>query len=138
MSNKIKLAFYFCAKILGVFALARHLTASKIRILCYHGGSIGDEAHRRQRRQQRAPAPELERAGGPRQRRPVCFLGAIRGERRFRDRCRFPRASLPIHARISSATSLQSGSLCMMWLMPGKIFASTLMSRAARRTSPFR
>ena len=43
MINKIKLAFYFFAKILGVFALARHLTASKVRILCYHGGSIGDE-----------------------------------------------------------------------------------------------
>ena len=43
MSYRIKLALYFFAKFLGVFALARHLTASKVRILCYHGGSIGDE-----------------------------------------------------------------------------------------------
>lgn len=31
------------AKSIGLFALARRLTASDLRILCYHGGSISDE-----------------------------------------------------------------------------------------------
>lgn len=43
MFRKIKLAVYFCSKLLGLFALARYFSKSKIRILCYHGGSIGDE-----------------------------------------------------------------------------------------------
>ena len=27
----------------GLFALARHLTRHRVRILCFHGGSLGDE-----------------------------------------------------------------------------------------------
>ena len=43
MANKIKLVLYFFAKWLGFFALARHLSGNKIRILCNHGGNVGDE-----------------------------------------------------------------------------------------------
>lgn len=40
---RVKLLIYLVAKILGFFALARRITASRIRILCYHGAAIGDE-----------------------------------------------------------------------------------------------
>jgi peptidoglycan/xylan/chitin deacetylase (PgdA/CDA1 family) len=33
----------YCLRAVGGFALARHLTRSQLRILCYHGFSIGDE-----------------------------------------------------------------------------------------------
>lgn len=39
----IKLSIYFLARSLGLFGLFRFLTRSRVRILCYHGGSIGDE-----------------------------------------------------------------------------------------------
>lgn len=38
-----KIAALRLARSLGMFALARRLTASRLRILCYHGGRIGDE-----------------------------------------------------------------------------------------------
>jgi peptidoglycan/xylan/chitin deacetylase (PgdA/CDA1 family) len=38
-----KIAILFGARALGLFALSRHLTKSRLRILCYHGGAIGDE-----------------------------------------------------------------------------------------------
>ena len=41
--QKIKLTVLFLARALGMFALFRYLTRSQLRILCYHGGSIGDE-----------------------------------------------------------------------------------------------
>ncbi len=39
----IKLGIYFVARLAGVFALCRHLTRSHLRILGYHGASVGDE-----------------------------------------------------------------------------------------------
>lgn len=44
MKSKIKLLVFLLARSLGLFAAARRLTASKVRILCYHGGCIGDES----------------------------------------------------------------------------------------------
>lgn len=38
-----KIALLCGARTLGLFALSRHLTKSSLRILCYHGGLIGDE-----------------------------------------------------------------------------------------------
>lgn len=38
-----KLSFLYAARAAGLFRLARFLTRSHLRILCYHGGSIGDE-----------------------------------------------------------------------------------------------
>lgn len=38
-----KLVVLWTARALGLFALARRLTASRLRILCYHGGQLGDE-----------------------------------------------------------------------------------------------
>ncbi len=43
MSNKLKLTIFFIARLLGLFALFRQITSSQVRILCYHGGVIGDE-----------------------------------------------------------------------------------------------
>lgn len=43
MKNKIKLMVFFLARALGLFVVARWLTARKVRILCYHGGCLGDE-----------------------------------------------------------------------------------------------
>lgn len=43
MLKKIKLTAFLTARSLGLFALARRLTASRIRLLCYHGGCLGDE-----------------------------------------------------------------------------------------------
>lgn len=40
-----KIVALFAARALGLFWLSRLLTRSKVRILCYHGGSIGDEWH---------------------------------------------------------------------------------------------
>jgi len=37
-----RLAFY-CIRLVGGFAIAKHLTRTHLRILCYHGFSIGDE-----------------------------------------------------------------------------------------------
>lgn len=46
MTMKIhpKIAVLFVARTLGLFALSRHVTRSELRILCYHGGAIGDES----------------------------------------------------------------------------------------------
>ena len=43
LSNRIKLSVLGVARTLGVFALFRWLTRGRVRILCYHGGSLGDE-----------------------------------------------------------------------------------------------
>ena len=40
---RLKHLVLLLAKSLGVFSLARRLTRRKVRILCYHGGCIGDE-----------------------------------------------------------------------------------------------
>jgi peptidoglycan/xylan/chitin deacetylase (PgdA/CDA1 family) len=40
---RIKIAILHLAKFLGLFALARVITRRSTRILCYHGGSLGDE-----------------------------------------------------------------------------------------------
>lgn len=40
---KLKLTVYFLSKFFGLFSAARFFSKHKIRILCYHGGSIGDE-----------------------------------------------------------------------------------------------
>jgi peptidoglycan/xylan/chitin deacetylase (PgdA/CDA1 family) len=45
MKRHIKLFVYTMARILGLFALSRFLTRSRIRILAYHGGSMSDEHH---------------------------------------------------------------------------------------------
>lgn len=42
-SAQMKLIFLRLAKSFGFFALARYLTADCLRIICYHGFSIGDE-----------------------------------------------------------------------------------------------
>jgi len=41
--TSIRLAVLRCAKLLGLFAAARLLTARRLRILCYHGVAIVDE-----------------------------------------------------------------------------------------------
>lgn len=43
MKRRIKLLGLLIARGMGLFALARYLTARQLRILCYHGVSIGDE-----------------------------------------------------------------------------------------------
>ena len=43
MSKAIKLTVLKIARSVGIFRLFRFLTASQVRILCYHGGAIGDE-----------------------------------------------------------------------------------------------
>jgi peptidoglycan/xylan/chitin deacetylase (PgdA/CDA1 family) len=40
----IKLIILSLARLLGLFALARLMTRHQLRILCYHGGLVGDEA----------------------------------------------------------------------------------------------
>ncbi|MEW6760126.1 MAG: polysaccharide deacetylase family protein [Pseudomonadota bacterium] len=42
-SIRPKIAVLYIARLLGMFALARRLTGYRLRILCYHGGCIGDE-----------------------------------------------------------------------------------------------
>lgn len=42
-SFRPKIAILFLARSLGLFALARGLTSRRLRILCYHGGCLGDE-----------------------------------------------------------------------------------------------
>lgn len=44
MKNKIKLMVFLLARTLGLFALSRVVTGTKVRILCYHGGCLGDES----------------------------------------------------------------------------------------------
>lgn len=46
MKTKIrpKLVILLGARTLGLFALSRYLTRSRLRVLCYHGGAIGDES----------------------------------------------------------------------------------------------
>lgn len=44
MSKQLKLGFLRTARTLGMFGLFRMLTRSRTRILCYHGGAIGDES----------------------------------------------------------------------------------------------
>ncbi len=41
---RIKLLIYFVARAVGLFALCRLFTRSRIRILCYHGACLGDES----------------------------------------------------------------------------------------------
>jgi peptidoglycan/xylan/chitin deacetylase (PgdA/CDA1 family) len=43
MLKKVKLTVFHVSRSLGMFALARRLTAARIRLLCYHGGNLGDE-----------------------------------------------------------------------------------------------
>lgn len=43
MKRHVKLLCLFIARSMGIFALCRRLTKSQMRILCYHGGCIGDE-----------------------------------------------------------------------------------------------
>jgi peptidoglycan/xylan/chitin deacetylase (PgdA/CDA1 family) len=43
MTKKVKLLVLRAARLAGLFWLCRYLTRNKIRIVCYHGGSIGDE-----------------------------------------------------------------------------------------------
>jgi peptidoglycan/xylan/chitin deacetylase (PgdA/CDA1 family) len=42
-SRQLKRIFLFVARSLGAFRLSRYLTRNQLRILCYHGFSIGDE-----------------------------------------------------------------------------------------------
>src|SRR5881394_1263121 len=42
-SRKIKRTFLYVARALGAFRLSRYLTRHQLRILCYHGFSVGDE-----------------------------------------------------------------------------------------------
>lgn len=44
ISIRPKIAVLFGARTLGLFALSRYLTRSRLRILCYHAGAIGDES----------------------------------------------------------------------------------------------
>lgn len=39
-----KIIIYWLLRVIGVFALGRLLTRRQLRILCYHGGSIGDQS----------------------------------------------------------------------------------------------
>jgi peptidoglycan/xylan/chitin deacetylase (PgdA/CDA1 family) len=41
--RRLKQAFLYIARALGAFRLSRYLTRHRLRILCYHGFSIGDE-----------------------------------------------------------------------------------------------
>jgi peptidoglycan/xylan/chitin deacetylase (PgdA/CDA1 family) len=43
MTSHIKSAILYTARALGMFWLCRNITRSQHRILCYHGGAIGDE-----------------------------------------------------------------------------------------------
>jgi peptidoglycan/xylan/chitin deacetylase (PgdA/CDA1 family) len=43
MVRTLKLLIYFTSRALGLFSLALRLTHKRPRILCYHGGAIGDE-----------------------------------------------------------------------------------------------
>lgn len=43
MRRALKLGLYFLAKVSGAFSIARRLSSKSARILCYHGGCIGDE-----------------------------------------------------------------------------------------------
>lgn len=43
MKKTLKLSVLWLARAVGLFRLSRRLTRSKLRILCYHGGNIGDE-----------------------------------------------------------------------------------------------
>ncbi len=45
MKQRLLIAILRTAKSLGLFALARRLTADQLRILCYHGSAIDDENH---------------------------------------------------------------------------------------------
>lgn len=40
----IKIVMLYIARLFGFFALARYVTRRQLRILCYHGGVIGDES----------------------------------------------------------------------------------------------
>jgi len=41
--TRLRRGFFYAARAIGIFALARHLTSRWVRILCYHGASIGDQ-----------------------------------------------------------------------------------------------
>ncbi len=43
MARFLKLSVYFLARLSGIFLLFRWLSRDRLRILCYHGGCIGDE-----------------------------------------------------------------------------------------------
>jgi peptidoglycan/xylan/chitin deacetylase (PgdA/CDA1 family) len=42
--HKLKLAVFFLARLVGLFALASWITRKRLRILCYHGFALDDEA----------------------------------------------------------------------------------------------
>lgn len=42
--HKVKLAVFFFARFVGLFALASWMTRKRLRILCYHGFALDDEA----------------------------------------------------------------------------------------------
>ncbi len=44
MTMRIKLLVYFVARTFGLFALCRRMTRSRVRILGYHAGCIGDQS----------------------------------------------------------------------------------------------
>jgi peptidoglycan/xylan/chitin deacetylase (PgdA/CDA1 family) len=44
-SRHLKIATLCVARLFGGFAMARFITRNQLRILCYHGGVIGDESH---------------------------------------------------------------------------------------------
>lgn len=44
MGRRLKLGLLWSVRLVGGFALSRALTARQVRILCYHGGAIGDES----------------------------------------------------------------------------------------------
>jgi peptidoglycan/xylan/chitin deacetylase (PgdA/CDA1 family) len=44
MARSAKLALWFVSRALGLFALARWLTRGRLKIVCYHGFALGDEA----------------------------------------------------------------------------------------------
>jgi peptidoglycan/xylan/chitin deacetylase (PgdA/CDA1 family) len=41
--HKLRFLLLYCLRAVGIFALAKYLTRKRLRILCYHGFSVGDE-----------------------------------------------------------------------------------------------
>jgi len=74
LRRKLKLTFLALSKYLGLFQLARFLTRRQLRILCYHGTALADEA----------------------QFRPLLFIGAMKFEERLRYLSRAGFAVLPL------------------------------------------
>lgn len=44
MKRKLKLGFLAACKLLGLFHLAKHISGDRLKILCYHGFALADEA----------------------------------------------------------------------------------------------